>query len=151
MTSVILKVDYVICRTYFALRFGDIRGIRTGCCNSPRRPSSSVRVRPSSDPRHHESGRREAVRGGRLPERVRQDEPGDADPDDPGVQGRVRRRRHLLDEVRRGGPAEGDQPRGGLLRRRSRLVSAMCAGPRHLVTITRIAFDTRYSMLALQV
>ena len=38
----------------------------------------------------------------------------------PGLDGRDRRRRHLLDEVRRRRPAVRDQPRGRLLRRRPR-------------------------------
>ena len=59
------------------------------------------------------------VHHGRLPERVRQDQPRDADPDARGLDGRDDRRRHRLDEVRRGRPALRDQPRGGLLRRRA--------------------------------
>ena len=47
----------------------------------------------------------EQVRRRRLPERVRQDQPRDADPDPRGLEGRDRRRRHRLDEVRRGRPA----------------------------------------------
>ena len=60
-----------------------------------------------------------ALHRGGVPERVRQDQPRDAHADDPGLEGRVRRRRHLLDEVRQGRPALRDQPRGGLLRRRA--------------------------------
>ena len=56
----------------------------------------------------------------RVPERVRQDEPRDADPDARGLEGRDDRRRHRLDEVRRRRPALRDQPRGRLLRRRAR-------------------------------
>ena len=59
------------------------------------------------------------VRHRRLPQRVRQDEPRDADPDARGLDGRDHRRRHRLDEVRRGRPALRDQPRGRLLRRRA--------------------------------
>ena len=40
-------------------------------------------------------------------------------PDDPRLEGRDHRRRHLLDEVRRRRPALRDQPRGRLLRRRA--------------------------------
>ena len=59
------------------------------------------------------------VHHGRLPQRVRQDQPRDADPDARGLDGRDDRRRHRLDEVRRGRPAVRDQPRGRLLRRRA--------------------------------
>ncbi len=41
------------------------------------------------------------------------------DPDDPRLEGRDHRRRHLLDEVRRRRPAVRHQPRGRLLRRRA--------------------------------
>ena len=60
------------------------------------------------------------VRHRRVPERVRQDEPRDADPVDRGLDGRDGRRRHRVDEVRRRRPALRDQPRGRLLRRRAR-------------------------------
>ena len=56
----------------------------------------------------------------RVPVGVRQDEPGHARADDPRLDGRDGRRRHLLDEVRRRRPAVRDQPRGRLLRRRPR-------------------------------
>ncbi len=56
----------------------------------------------------------------RLPLGLRQDQPGDADPDARGLGGRDRRRRHRLDEVRRRRPPLRDQPRGRLLRRRPR-------------------------------
>ena len=56
----------------------------------------------------------------RVPVGVRQDQPRDARPDDPGLEGRDDRRRHLLDEVRRRRPAVRDQPGGRLLRRRAR-------------------------------
>ena len=56
----------------------------------------------------------------RLPVGLRQDQPGDADPDARGLEGRDGRRRHRLDEVRRGRPPLRDQPRGRLLRRRAR-------------------------------
>ena len=55
----------------------------------------------------------------RVPERLRQDQPGDARPDARGLDGRDGRRRHRLDEVRRGRPALRGQPRGRLLRRRA--------------------------------
>ena len=57
---------------------------------------------------------------GRLPQRVRQDQPRDAHPDARGLDGRDDRRRHRLDEVRRGRPPLRDQPRGRLLRRGAR-------------------------------
>ena len=56
----------------------------------------------------------------RVPVGVRQDQPGDARADDPGLEGRDDRRRHLLDEVRRRRPPLRDQPRGRVLRRRAR-------------------------------
>ena len=56
----------------------------------------------------------------RVPERLRQDQPRDADPDARGLDGRDGRRRHRLDEVRRRRPAVRRQPRGRLLRRRAR-------------------------------
>ena len=64
-------------------------------------------------------GRGEA-RGRRVPVRLRQDEPRDADPDAAGLEGRDGRRRHRLDEVRRRRPAVRDQPGGRLLRRGAR-------------------------------
>ena len=56
----------------------------------------------------------------RVPLGVRQDQPGDADPDAAGLEGRDDRRRHRLDEVRPRRPALRDQPRGRLLRRGAR-------------------------------
>ncbi len=56
----------------------------------------------------------------RVPERLRQDQPVDDDPDAPGLEGRDDRRRHRVDEVRLGRPAVRGQPRGRLLRRRAR-------------------------------
>jgi phosphoenolpyruvate carboxykinase (GTP) len=53
-----------------------------------------------------------------LPQRMRQDEPRDADPDARGMDGRDDRRRHRMDEVRRGRPSLRDQPGGRVLRRR---------------------------------
>ena len=64
--------------------------------------------------------RREEVRRRRVPVGLRQDEHGDDDPDPAGLEGRDRRRRHRLDEVRRRRPALRHQPRGRLLRRRPR-------------------------------
>ena len=62
--------------------------------------------------------RREAVRRRRVPVGLRQDQHGDDDPHPPGLEGRDRRRRHRLDEVRRRRPPLRHQPRGRLLRRR---------------------------------
>ena len=56
---------------------------------------------------------------GRLPVRMRQDEPRDADPDASRLEGRDDRRRHRVDEVRPRRPPVRDQPRGRLLRRRA--------------------------------
>ena len=56
----------------------------------------------------------------RVPVGLRQDQPGDADPDAARLEGRDGRRRHRLDEVRRRRPPARGQPRGRLLRRRSR-------------------------------
>ena len=56
----------------------------------------------------------------RVPVGLRQDQPGDAGADDPRLEGRDDRRRHLLDEVRRRRPAVRHQPGGRLLRRRAR-------------------------------
>ena len=56
----------------------------------------------------------------RVPERLRQDQPRDARPDHPGLEGRDARRRHRLDADRRGRPAVGGQPGVRLLRRRAR-------------------------------
>ena len=64
-------------------------------------------------------GRGEAHRR-RVPVGLRQDQPRDADPDAAGLEGRDDRRRHRLDEVRRGRSPVRDQPRGGLLRRGAR-------------------------------
>ena len=57
---------------------------------------------------------------GRVPERLRQDQPRDARADRPGLEGRDARRRHRLDALRRGRPALRRQPRVRLLRRRPR-------------------------------
>ena len=55
---------------------------------------------------------------GAFPSASRQDQPGDADPDPRGLDGGDGRRRHRLDEVRRGRPPLRGQPRGRVLRRR---------------------------------
>ena len=61
--------------------------------------------------------RREEVRRRGVPVGLRQDEHGHAHPDPAGLEGRDRRRRHRLDEVRRRRPPLRHQPRGRLLRR----------------------------------
>ena len=60
------------------------------------------------------------VRDGRVPVRVRQDQPRDADSHARGLGGRDGRRRHRLDEVRRRWASVRDQPGGRVLRRRAR-------------------------------
>ena len=55
-----------------------------------------------------------------VPERLRQDQPGDARADHPGLEGRDPRRRHRLDADRRRRPALRRQPGVRLLRRRPR-------------------------------
>ena len=65
--------------------------------------------------------RHPTVRRGGVPERLRQDQPGDARAHHPGLEGRDPGRRHRVDAVRRGRPALRHQPRARLLRR----------GPRH--------------------
>ena len=75
--------------------------------------------RAHADPQAHRPARRGEVRDGRVPVRVRQDEPRDADPDAARLEGRDDRRRHRVDEVRRGRPPLRGQPRGRLLRRRA--------------------------------
>ena len=76
--------------------------------------------RAHADPQAHEPGGRGALRRGRVPERVRQDEPRDARADAARLEGRDDRRRHLLDEVRRRRPPLRDQPRVRDVRRRAR-------------------------------
>ena len=61
--------------------------------------------------------RREDATSPRPSPRLRQDQPGHADPDPARLEGRDDRRRHRLDEVRRRRPALRHQPRGRLLRR----------------------------------
>ena len=56
------------------------------------------------------------LRRGRVPVRLRQDQPGHAGPHHPRLDGGDRRRRHLLDEVRGGRAAVRHQPRGRVLR-----------------------------------
>ena len=55
---------------------------------------------------------------GRLPVGLREDQPGDADPDPPGLDPRNGRRRHRLDEVRRRRAPPRRQPGGRVLRGR---------------------------------
>ena len=94
----------------FALRIASDDGPRRGLAR-----------RAHARPRCHRPRWREALRRRGVPVGLRQDEHGDDDPHPPGVEGRDRRRRHRLDEVRRRRPAVRHQPGGRLLRR----------GPRH--------------------
>ena len=82
-------------------------------------PRRGLAGRAHADPQADLAGGRVEVRHRRLPVRLRQDQPGDADPDARGLDRRDRRRRHRVDEVRRRRPPVGDQPGGGLLRRRA--------------------------------
>ena len=75
--------------------------------------------RAHADPEADVSAGRGQVHHRCVPERVREDEPRDVDPDAGGLDGRDDRRRHRLDEVRRGRAAVRDQPRVRLLRRRA--------------------------------
>ena len=76
--------------------------------------------RAHADPQAHQPGREIEIHRRRLPERLRQDQPRHAQPDHSRLEGRDHRRRHLLDEVRRGRTALRHQPRDGFLRRGSR-------------------------------
>ena len=73
--------------------------------------------RAHADPQAHQPGREIEVHRRRLPVRLRQDQPRHAEADHSRLEGRDHRRRHLLDEVRRGRPALRHQPGDGLLRR----------------------------------
>ena len=72
-------------------------------------PEAHARIRRQSQIHHR-----------RVPVRLRQDQPRHAHSDHQGLEGRDRRRRHLLDEVRRGRPALRHQPGSRFLRRRAR-------------------------------
>ena len=76
--------------------------------------------RAHADPQTDLARGRRQVHRRRLPVGLRQDQPGDAGPDPARLEGRDGRRRHRLDEVRRGRPPLRGQPRGRLLRRRAR-------------------------------
>ena len=82
-------------------------------------PRRGLAGRAHADPQAHLARGRGEVRGRRLPVGLGQDQPGDADPDARGLDRRDDRRRHRLDEVRRGRPPLRGQPRGRLLRRRA--------------------------------
>ncbi len=81
-------------------------------------PRRGLAGRAHADPQAHLARRRGQVRGRRLPVGLGQDEPGDADPHARGLDRGDGRRRHRLDEVRRGRPPLRGQSRGRLLRRR---------------------------------
>ena len=90
-------------------------------CGSPRRwRATGLDGRAHADPQADLARGQGQVRRRRLPVGVGQDEPRDADPDARGLDGGDGRRRHRLDEVRRGRPPLRGQPRGRLLRRRAR-------------------------------
>ena len=82
-------------------------------------PRRGLAGRAHADPQTHLARGRGQVRRRRVPLGLRQDQPGDADPDPARLEGGDGRRRHRLDEVRRGRPPLRDQPRGRLLRRRA--------------------------------
>ncbi len=84
------------------------------------RPRRGLAGRAHAHHQSHRSGRPGEAHGRRLPVRLRQDQPGNARADDPRLEGRDDRRRHLLDEVRPGRPAPCHQPRDRLLRCRAR-------------------------------
>ena len=76
--------------------------------------------RAHAHPQAHEPEGRGPLHRGRVPVGLRQDQPRDAHPVDPRLEGRDRRRRHRVDEVRSRRPPARDQPRVRLLRRRAR-------------------------------
>ena len=80
-------------------------------------PRRGLAGRAHADPGRDPARRRDQVHRRRLPVGLRQDQHGHDDPHPPGLEGRVRRGRHRLDEVRRRRPALRRQPGGGLLRR----------------------------------
>ena len=80
-------------------------------------PRRGLAGRAHADPQGHLARGRVQAHRRRVPVGLRQDQPGDADPDPSRLEGRDDRRRHRLDEVRRRRPPLRDQPRGGLLRR----------------------------------
>ena len=73
--------------------------------------------RAHAHPQAHEPGGRGALHRGGVPVGVRQDQPRDAHPDGPRLEGRDHRRRHRVDEVRCRRPAARHQPRVRVLRR----------------------------------
>ena len=82
-------------------------------------PRRGLDGRAHADPQADLARGQGQVRRRRLPVGVGQDQPRDADPDARGLDGRDRRRRHRVDEVRRRRPPLRGQPRGRLLRRRA--------------------------------
>ncbi len=87
-------------------------------------PPRRLDGRTHADPGRRESRGPRRVRRRRLPQRLRQDEPGDDGPagraQDQGLPRLDRGRRHRLDAHRRRRPAVGHQPRDRLLRRGAR-------------------------------
>ena len=74
------------------------------------RPRRGLARRAHAHLEAHVAERRHLLRRGGVPLGVREDEPRAHRPDDPGLEGGVRRRRHRLDEVRRRRAALRDQP-----------------------------------------
>ena len=68
-------------------------------------PGRGLAGRAHAHPQADRPGRSGAVRRGRVPECLRQDESRHARADDPGLEGGDARRRHRLDDVRLGRPA----------------------------------------------
>ncbi len=83
-------------------------------------PRRRLDGRAHADPQAHQSRRQGEVHRRGLPVGLRQDQPRHAQSDHPRLEGRDHRRRHLLDEVRRGRQALRHQPGDRLLRRGAR-------------------------------
>ena len=84
------------------------------------RPRRGLARRAHAHPQADQPREAVVLRRGRLPQRVRQDQPGHARPDRPRLGGADPRRRHRLDEVRCRRPPVRREPRVRLLRRRAR-------------------------------
>ena len=95
--------------------------------------------RAHADPQAHQSGRQIEVHRRGLPERLRQDQSRHGQPDHSRLEGRDHRRRHLLDEVRRGRQALRHQSGDRLLRR----------GARHLERFERQRHEDAHRQLHL--
>ena len=82
-------------------------------------PRRGLAGRAHADPQADLAGEQGLLHRRGVPVGVRQDQPGDAAADHPGLARRDPRRRHRLDAVRQGRPALRGQPRVRLLRRRA--------------------------------